>query len=155
MALNLNSLLTKILDKAAFRNPNLTLTQPISLSYKNTAGTPYRAIGAYYPSTSSAISMDTFISNIRYSSGACGYVRISAYSTVGQSMTGGYYWYCYIPHRNGGTNGAAQSDNCNYGTLILINDSYYYSHIIQFNNGSIAENIRINTTAYRTGSSTD
>ena len=55
-----------------------------------------------------------------YSSGIMGSVNIiSQYSNNSITIPTGWYNYIYVPHRNGGINGAAQSDNCNYGSMLL------------------------------------
>jgi hypothetical protein len=46
--------------------------------------------------------------------GSCNITEVSPMPT---SAT--WYNYLYMPHRIGGNYGAAQSDNCNYGTLLL------------------------------------
>lgn len=55
-----------------------------------------------------------------YSSGIMGSINItSQYSNNSITVPIGWYNYIYVPHRNGGINGVAQSDNCNYGSMLL------------------------------------
>lgn len=55
-----------------------------------------------------------------YSSGIMGSVYIEAPHTDSTpNISAGWYNYIYVPHRNGGNNGVAQSDNCSYGTMII------------------------------------
>lgn len=166
MALKLKELLSNITNNALFKNGGSNssksqrkLTQPVSLSYKNASGTAYRAIGAYSESGLSALttrSLDDFIASVRYSSGAVGAVYLSPTYTYGSAtIPVGTYFYTYMPHRNGGTNGSAQSDNCNYGSLILRGYLYSSIYILRFNNGSVAELHELDINSYRKTSGSD
>lgn len=76
------------------------------------------AMGSY---GSSQTTVDGFVAEVRYSSGAMGSVSIgTAYTHNGVTIPIGWYNYIYSPHRNGGLSGAAQGDNCNYGNLFLL-----------------------------------
>ena len=55
-----------------------------------------------------------------YSSGILGSINLSsAYTKNSITIPSSWYNYIYVPHRNGGNGGAAQSDNHNYGTMII------------------------------------
>ncbi len=89
-----------------------TMTGQLKTSFKESV-----AMGSY-GATSGTI--PNLINELRYSSGCCGSFALStAYTLSGYTIGTGWYNFFYIPHRSGGKNGAADSDNCNYGTLIL------------------------------------
>jgi len=124
MAFSLKKILTQILTKGVSKN-NGAATEPIMLSYKNTGGQRYRAIGFYSNLDdeilgSSAAEMLQFIST---SSGAIGTMYIGPDTGYARNMLPATnYYYIYMPHRHGGTNGAVYpsgNDNCKYGSLYL------------------------------------
>ena len=64
--------------------------------------------------------IENLCEEMRYSSGCMGSVVIeTAYTHNGITIPTGWYTYIWVPHRNGGLNGEASGDNCNYGTLYL------------------------------------
>ena len=83
------------------------------------------AMGSYY---CQATTIPNFVKDIRYSSGCAGSVKIRTSYTKNNvtipgddstSSSGIWYNYMYMPHRTGGLNGSAVSDNCNYGNILL------------------------------------
>ena len=63
--------------------------------------------------------LSDFIEYVRYSSGCTGSVMLSTYTFNDITISAGWYNFEWISHRTDGKNGAANGDNCNYGTLIL------------------------------------
>lgn len=143
--LNLKSLLTKILTDGVFKD-GATMTGQLKTSYKN-----YVACGSY---SSSQTTISDLITEVRYSSGAMGSVTFSSnYVDSNLLIPAGNYQFLYIPHRFGGINGTATSDNCNYGNLFLINVANNSVHknrvfVVRLNGGTIKEYKEINTTYY-------
>ena len=74
------------------------------------------AVGSY---GSSASTIPDLCEELRYSSGCMGSVNITTAYTNNITIPVGWYNFIWAPHRTGGTNGTAQGDNCNYGTLYL------------------------------------
>ena len=72
-----------------------------------------------------------------YSSGILGSINLSsAYTKDSITIPSSWYNYIYVPHRTGGNGGAAQSDNHNYGTMIITgmtSDNGIYK--IRYNSG--------------------
>ena len=68
---------------------------------------------------------------LRYGHGQCGSVYLSASNGVPAS----WYWYIYIPHRDGGN--VSGSDNMQYGVLILIDFWSNAFYIARYTNGTI------------------
>lgn len=68
------------------------------------------------PDIGSVLNEQQLIPIVRYLNGCFGTVLFT--SVIGGRRPGRYN-FIYIPHRTGGENGAALSDNCNYGSLIL------------------------------------
>lgn len=96
------------------------------------------ATGSYQ---ATATTIPTLIEEVRYSNGCMGSVSITeSYTNNSITIAGSWYNFLYIPHRSGGDKGAANGDNCNYGTLFLMGmtgaNGYYR---IRFSNSSIAE----------------
>lgn len=88
---------------------------------------------------SDTTTIPNLIEELRYSNGCIGSFSLNAaYSKDNTNIPTGWYNYLYVPHRSGGLNGAAQGDNCNYGTLILWSmtlDSGMY--VVRFSTGDI------------------
>ena len=68
---------------------------------------------------------------LRYGHGQCGSVYLSASNGVPAS----WYWYIYIPHRDGGN--ASGSDNMDYGILLLFDFWSNAFYIVRYTNGTI------------------
>jgi len=136
--LNVKSLLTKILNEGICLSKSTTITGEIKTSTKNLGGT--NLIGFGYYSTSVTTFSDLW-TEIRYSSGCFGTIATSAAETVGGvSIPSGTYYYIYCPHRSGGKNGAAQSDNHNYGCIFIIgtySSFRFRTYVIRCSGGSI------------------
>ena len=66
---------------------------------------------------------------LRYGHGQCGSVYLSASNGVPAS----WYWYIYIPHRDGGN----ASDNMDYGVLLLFDFWSSTFYIARYINGTI------------------
>ena len=67
-----------------------------------------------------ASNLERALTKASYSSGIMGSINLTtAYTTSTPNIPTGWYNYLYIPHRNGGNNGAIQSDNCGYGSMLL------------------------------------
>jgi len=67
-----------------------------------------------------ATNLERALLKASYSSGIMGSINLTtAYTNSTPNIPIGWYNYIYVPHRNGGGNGAAQSDNCNYGSMLL------------------------------------
>ena len=88
------------------------MTGQIKTSFKESV-----AMGSYGTAQTTVAG---FVDEVRYSSGCTGSVSIgAAYTNNGITIPSGWYNFIFSPHRTGGLNGAANGDNCNYGTLIL------------------------------------
>lgn len=142
--LNLKSLLTKIIQNGIFKDKDTIMTGELQLSYTNSAGAPYVAMSCDPTLTSSAI--PDIINEIRYSNGVLDtFINYTAYTLGNTTIKSGTGAMLYIPHRKGGLNGTAVSDNGNYGSLLVIpNDGIistygpgYRPTIVNYNNGSI------------------
>ena len=69
---------------------------------------------------SSQTTVANLVNELRYSNGCMGSFNLgTAYTGTNYTIPVGWYNYLWIPHREGGANGAANSDNCNSGTLLL------------------------------------
>lgn len=91
----------------------VTAYQPLQTSFKKSFAT-----GSYGTAQTTVAGL---VGEVRFSSGAMGSVSINtAYTLNGITIPTGWYNFIYSPHRNGGINGAAQGDNCNYGNLFLL-----------------------------------
>lgn len=66
---------------------------------------------------------------LRHGHGQCGSVYLSASNGVPAS----WYWYIYIPHRDGGDS----SDNADYGLLLLFDFWSNTFYIARYANGTI------------------
>lgn len=66
---------------------------------------------------------------LRHGHGQCGSVYLSESNGVPTS----WYWYIYIPHRNGGDS----DDNADYGLLLLFNFWSNTFYIARYTNGTI------------------
>lgn len=75
-------------------------------SLKSDLNTKYFSSGI-----SDKITLSQLFDELRYGHGQCGSVYLSASNGLPES----WYWYIYIPHRNGGN----ESDNMAYGLLML------------------------------------
>ena len=92
-----------------------------------------------------ATTLPDLVDELRYSNGGMGSVNIeTAYST---SITTGWYFYLWIPHRSGGFNGAASGDNCDNGLLLLHKFSADELYIIRYTGGSIQSVVKVTTAA--------
>lgn len=101
------------------------------------------AIGSYQ---ANATTVTNLVEEVRYSSGCMGSVYLQATYTAnaGGTIAAGWYNFIYSPHRSGGANGTANSDNHDYGTLLLMGMTVTSAHWrIRIANGSIAEVRRI------------
>ena len=100
-------------------------------------------VGSYQ---ANATTVPNLVEEVRYSNGCMGSVSIgTAYTaSTGGTIATGWYNFVYTPHRSGGANGAADGDNCNYGTLILYGMTIGSAHWrIRVQGGSIVESRRI------------
>ena len=97
-------------------------------SLKSDLDTKYFSSG-----TSDSITLSQLFDELRYGHGQCG----SVYLTESNGLPGGWYWYIYVPHRNGGTVG----DNMNYGLLMLYTFWGNSLYIARYINGTI--NVRL------------
>ena len=102
-------------------------------------------VGGAVPSTRAAVANNTvpnLINELRYLNGAMGSVSIStAYTASSVTLPTGWYNYLWIPHRQGGVDGAQPSggDNCNYGCLLMLGMTVGPSMFwIRYSNGSVA-----------------
>lgn len=149
--LNIKSLLNKIVTTVIFKT-GVTMTGEILTSFKNN-GINFRAFGFY---NSQQHTIPDLITELRYSSGAFGTIAINSpyYSpnnTNKCTILSGNYVFLYMPHRSGGSNGAANGDNTNYGNLLLIERNFIVGRrknepgvfILLYNNGSITNGYRI------------
>ena len=89
-----------------------TMTGQIKTSFKESV------VPGLYESSQTTI--PNLIEEVRFSSGSAGSFNLTtAYSLNGITVPTGWYNFIWIPHRTGGVNGTANSDNCNYGILYL------------------------------------
>lgn len=100
-------------------------------------------VGGAVPSTRAAVANNTvpnLINELRYLNGAMGSVSIStAYTASSVTLPTGWYNYLWIPHRQGGIDGAAAGDNCNYGCLLMLGMTVGPSMFwIRYSNGAVA-----------------
>lgn len=75
------------------------------------------------------ITLSQLFDKLRYGHGQCG----SVYLTASNGLSESWYWYIYVPHRNGGNEG----DNMDYGLLMLFifwGNSFF---IARYSNGTI------------------
>ena len=92
-----------------------------------------------------ATTLSDLVNELRYSNGGMGSVNIgTAYNT---SITTGWYFYLWIPHRSGGLNGAASGDNCDYGLLLLHKFSDDELYLVRYASGSIQSVVKVTTAA--------
>lgn len=110
--------------------------------------------GCYCSNASSVIAL---LDEVRYSSGCMGSVSFTiGYTYNNVTIPNAWYNFVYIPHRTGGLNGAADGDNCDYGTLLLygmtITDS---SWRISHQGGKIVDCVKILDDSYITYSPFD
>ena len=119
-----------------------TLTGQLLTSFKSSV-----AIGSY---GASASTVPNLVEELRYSSGAMGSVSIDTTYTSGNvTIASGWYNFVYTPHRSGGSSGAANGDNHNYGTLLLYGMTVSNAHYrIRIASGSITEVARVLDTSY-------
>lgn len=75
------------------------------------------------------VTLGQLFDKLRYGHGQCGSVYLSSSNGLSQS----WYWYIYIPHRDGGSG----SDNMQYGVLILIDFWSNAFYIARYTNGTI------------------
>ena len=75
------------------------------------------AVGSYQ---SSQTTIPNLVNEVRFYSGGMGSVSIGTeYSRDSVTIPATWYNFLYLPHRDGGNNGAVSDDNHQYGTLIL------------------------------------
>jgi hypothetical protein len=89
-----------------------------------------------------ADNISDLVDELRYSSGCMGSCTLTtgwAHQGGGADIAAGMYNYLWIPHRSGGLNGEAVSDNCNYGTLLLFGMSATSMFVLRYAGGSIAD----------------
>ena len=97
------------LDSEKVNKSGDTMSGQLKTSYHNSV-----AMGSY---GTSQTTVDGFINEVRFSSGAMGSISINtAYGIIPT----GWYNFIWSPHRTGGMNGNADGDNCNYGNLLLL-----------------------------------
>ncbi len=84
-----------------------------------------------------ASNLERALTKASYSSGIIGSINLSStYTKNSITIPSGWHNYLYIPHRTGGNSGAAQSDNHNYGIMIMTgmtSDNGIYK--IRYNSG--------------------
>ena len=116
-----------------------TMSGPLQTSFKESV-----AMGSYH---SKQTTVPDLVEEVRYSNGAKGSIEIKTKytsETTKEEIPTGWYNFDYTPHRVGGLNGAANSDNHNYGTLILMGMTVNAQHWrIRVTSGAIAECRRI------------
>lgn len=78
---------------------------------------------------SDSVTLTQLFDKLRYGHGQCGSVYLSA----SNGLSTNWYWYIYIPHRNGGNTG----DNYQYGALILISFWTSTFYIARYTTGTI------------------
>ena len=95
------------------------------------------AMGSYQ---ATATTIDGLCNELRYSSGCAGSVSIgTAYTKDGVTIPTGWYNFIWSPHRSGGMNGQANSDNTNYGSLWLSGMTISGCFMVRFANGAIQQ----------------
>lgn len=94
------------------------------LSLKSDLDTKYFSSGVL-----DSITLGQLFDKLRYGHGQCG----SVYLTESNGVPKNWYWYIYVPHRNGG----AESDNMNYGLLVLFSFWNNVFYIAKYTNGTI------------------
>ena len=104
-----------------------------------------KAVGSY---CSSQTTVAALLNEVRYSNGCCGSVNLAAYTGSPSSLPAAWYNFQYIPHRWGGNHGAADGDNCNYGTLMLYGMTGGSAYQIRYSNASISFCREIYTRAH-------
>lgn len=104
------------------------------------------AMGSYQAQSTN---IPDIVQELRYSSGCCGSASIAtAYSLTGDTIETGWYNFLWIPHRSGGMNGQADSDNTDYGSCILTGmTGSFGTHILRFSGSTIVELRRVTTNA--------
>lgn len=108
-------------------NGNGKFTGQIITSFKSSI-----APGSY---GSAQTTIPDLLEEVRYSSGCMGSFNLTtAYTLNNVTLAAGWYNFMYIPHRNGGLNGAAQGDNCDYGALYLhrMNAAGYADYVLAY-----------------------
>lgn len=103
------------------------------------ARTSYQCNNGAIPGTReiSSTNMAGILAVVRYSNGLMGSVDLTeAYTLSSITMAKGWYNFLYIPHRIGGTNGAATGDNCNYGNLIMLGMTVAGGYVLRFQGGN-------------------
>lgn len=126
-----NTTKTTIADKFVKKSGD-TMTGQLKTSFKSSV-----AIGSY---NSSQATVPDLCEELRYSSGATGSVSITtAYTKDNITIATGWYNFLWVPHRSGGVNGAASSDNCNYGSLYLSGMTVSGLYMIRYASQAIAE----------------
>lgn len=93
-------------------------------SLKSDLNTKYFSSGV-----SDNITLSQLFDKLRYGHGQCGSVYLTASNGLPQS----WYWYIYVPHREGGND----SDNMNYGLLMLFTFYGNVFYIARYINGTI------------------
>lgn len=126
--------------------PNGTVVSPGQIIAKNQILTSFKSAVATGSYESKATTVTALVEEVRYSSGCMGSVCLaSAYN----SIPAGWYNFIYAPHRSGGTNGAANNDNCAWGTLLLMGmtvQGHFWR--IRISQSSIGETARVIDTSY-------
>ena len=94
------------------------------------------------PHMSGVLIQQDVISNVRYKNGCLGSF-INGSSQMFMPIRYGTFCYLYIPHRTGGENGAALSDNCNYGNFIVFclyghGSNIGHGYIIRYSNQTLS-----------------
>lgn len=77
------------------------------------------------------ITLSQLFDKLRYGHGQCG----SVYLAASNGLSENWYWFIYIPHRDGGN--MSGSDNMLYGALILISFWTSAFYIARYTNGTI------------------
>lgn len=117
-----------------------TMTGQLLTSFKNSVAT-----GSYQAAAST---VPDLIQEVRYSSGCMGSAKLT---TAYNDIPAAWYNFLYIPHRSGGVSGAADNDNCDYGTLLLFGmTTTNQAWIVEFQSSNIvgAFSIRNTDTTY-------
>ena len=109
-----------------------TMTGQLKTSFNSSV-----AIGSYLSTTNT---IPELCDELRYSSGAMGSVQITtAYTNGNITIPTGWYNFIWTPHRSGGLNGAANNDNCNYGSLYLSGMTISGLYMIRYASSTIVE----------------
>lgn len=109
-----------------------TMTGQLKTSFKNSV-----AIGSYQ---AAATTIPELCNELKFSSGAMGSASISTTYTNGNiTIPTGWYHFIWVPHRSGGLNGTANSDNTSYGSLYLSGMTVSGLYMIRYAYGAIAE----------------